>query len=241
MRLAQPVNSGLRCFLLAAAILALWRGAPAGETPRPKENRWESKIRQFEAQDKKQTPPPGGILFVGSSSIVGWKLEEYFPDLPVINRGFGGSQIADSVHFAGRIILPYRPRIIVLYAGDNDVAAGKSAQRVLADYQQFVKTVHHALPHTRIVFIAIKPSLRRWQLVDTMRGANELIRAVTREDDRLAYVDIDTPMIGADGKPRKELFKADGLHLNAEGYQLWTSLVLPHLTLGEQQQGPAEE
>ena len=228
-----PTRNALRCCLLTAAIVAVCRGGPAGETPQPKENRWEAKIRQFEAQDDKQMPPPGGILFVGSSSIVGWKLEHYFPGLPVINRGFGGSQIADSVHFAPRIILPYRPKIIVLYAGDNDVASGKSPQRVLADYRQFVNTVHGKLPNARIVFIAIKPSLRRWHLVDKMRKANGLIRAVTEKDDRLAYVDIDKPMIGDDGKPRKELFKADGLHLNAEGYKLWTSLVRPHLRLEE--------
>jgi lysophospholipase L1-like esterase len=207
------------------------RGGLASEAPKTKENRWEGKIRQFEARDAEKMPPPNGILFVGSSSIVGWKLEQCFPDLPVINRGFGGSEIADSLHFAPRIILPYRPKIIVLYAGDNDVAKGKSPERVLADYRQFVKAVHHALPQARIVFIAIKPSLRRWQLVDKMRKANALIRAVTEKDDRLSFVDIDTPMIGDDGKPRRELFKDDGLHLNAEGYKLWTSLVLPHLTL----------
>jgi lysophospholipase L1-like esterase len=240
MSSGRRMRAGLRCCLLTAVALALCRGGLAGETPQPKENRWEPKIRQFEAEDDKQMPPSDGILFVGSSSIVGWKLQEYFPDLPVINRGFGGSQIADSVHFAPRIILPYRPKIIVLYAGDNDVAAGKSPQRVLTDFQQFVKTVHDTLPDTRIVFIAIKPSLRRWQRVDTMRQANGLIRAVTEKDDRLAYVDVDKPTIGGDGKPRKELFKADGLHLNAEGYKLWTSLLLPHLA-PEKQQGPAEE
>jgi hypothetical protein len=106
---------------------------------------------------------------------------------------------------------------------------------VLADYRQFVNAVHGKLPNARIVFIAIKPSLRRWHLVDKMRKANGLIRAVTEKDDRLAYVDIDKPMIGDDGKPRKELFKADGLHLNAEGYKLWTSLLLPHLTLEKEQ------
>jgi lysophospholipase L1-like esterase len=235
MPLGRHIRAGLRCCLLTAVGLALCRGGLGAEAPQPKENRWEPRIRRFEARDAERMPPADGILFVGSSSIVGWKLEECFPDLPVINRGFGGSQIADSVHFAPRIILPYRPKIIVLYAGDNDVASGKSPRRVLADYQQFVKTVHDALPNTRIVFIAIKPSLRRWQLVCTMREANELIRAVTQKDDRLGYVDVDKPMIGGDGKPRKELFKADGLHLNAEGYKLWTSLLLPHLTLEKQQ------
>jgi len=158
-----------------------------------------------------------------------WKLDDHFAELPVINRGFGGSQIADSIQFADRILLPYEPRIVVLYAGDNDVAAGKTPERVLADYRLFVKTVHDRLPKTRIVFIAIKPSIARWRLVEKMRKANSLIRAVTKEDERLSFVDIDTPMIGDDGQPRKDLFLKDGLHLNADGYKLWASLVKPHL------------
>ncbi len=220
-------------FSLAAVVLAVTSDGPAlaAEARAQEENRWEPKIRQFEEQDKKEMPPAGGILFVGSSSIVGWKVDECFPGLPVINRGFGGSQIADSVHFADRIVLPYRPKIIVLYAGDNDTAAGKSPEQVLRDYRQFVKKVHDGLPETRIVFVAIKPSIRRWNLVDEMREANRLIRAATEKDKRLVYVDIDGPMIGDDGKPRPELFKRDGLHLNAEGYKLWSARVLPHLTL----------
>ena len=151
--LTRPPRVGLQCCLLTVATLALCRGGLAGETPQPEENRWETKIRGFEARDAERMPPPGGILFVGSSSIVGWKLEECFPDLPVINRGFGGSHVADSLHFAERIILPYRPKIVVLYAGDNDVAAGKSPQRVLDDFQRLVQKVHDALPNTRILFI----------------------------------------------------------------------------------------
>lgn len=193
------------------------------------ENRWEPKIQQFEARDREQMPPLGGILFLGSSSIVGWDLDRYFPDLPVINRGFGGSQIADSVHFAPRIVLPYKPKTVVLYAGDNDINAGKTPQQVLADFRQFVEVVHSTLPKTKIVFIAIKPSIRRWHLIENIREANRLIRAATAEAEQLVYVDIDVPSIGEDGKPRPELLKSDGLHLNADGYQLWSSLVRPHL------------
>ena len=227
----RPMRLIPTILLSLPTILALTGATRAVEAPNRKENRWEPKIRQFEAQDKQKMPPAEGILFVGSSSIVGWNVEECFPDLPVINRGFGGSQIADSVHFADRIILPYRPRIVVLYAGDNDVNAGKTPKRVLADYRRFVKKVHQALPDTRIVFVAIKPSIRRWDMVQSMREANRLVRAVTEKDDRLRYVDIDKPMIGNDGKPRPELFKSDGLHLNAEGYKLWSGLVLEHLRL----------
>lgn len=212
-----------RAVTVLLAMVCSATGSEAGE------NRWEPKIQQFQARDREQMPPAGGILFIGSSSIVGWDLDRYFPDLPVINRGFGGSQIADSVHFAPRIVFPYKPKTVVLYAGDNDINAGKTPQQVLADFRQFVEVVHSALPKTKIVFIAIKPSIRRWHLIESIREANRLVQAVVAEDDRLVYVDIDAPSIGEDGKPRPELLKSDGLHLNADGYQLWSSLVRPHL------------
>jgi lysophospholipase L1-like esterase len=193
------------------------------------EDRWESAIACFEDLDKQKPPPKDGILFVGSSSIVGWDVAKSFPGLPVINRGFGGSQIADSVHYAERLVLPHRPKIVVFYAGDNDIASGKTPQKVLADYQAFVKKVHDALPKTRIVYVGIKPSLARWKLIDKIREANGLIRVVVEKDPRLVFVDVEKPMLGDDGKPRDELFKADGLHLNAEGYKLWNELLAPHL------------
>jgi len=191
--------------------------------------RWEPHIRRFEQRDKKTPPPTGAVLFVGSSSIVGWRTQQCFPKLQTINRGFGGSQIADSLYFAGRIVIPYRPRAIVFYAGDNDVAARKTPETVSADFKAFAKKVHGALPKTKILYVAIKPSLRRWRLWEKMHKANSLIEAQCKTDDRLTFVDIAKPMLGVDGRPRKELFRSDGLHLSAEGYKLWTSLVRPLL------------
>ena len=197
-------------------------------------SRWEKYIARFEAADKKQMPQPGGVLFIGSSSIRMWKtIEQDFPGLPVINRGFGGSQIADSNHFAGRIVHPYKPRQIVLYAGDNDVAGGKSPETVLADFQQFLKTVRAKLPKVRVSFIAIKPSLSRWKLSGKMAMANSLVRDACGKDKRLDYIDIWQPMLDDNGKPRPDLFLGDGLHLNAKGYALWTSIVKPHLAKHE--------
>ena len=197
-------------------------------------SRWEKYIARFEAADKKQMPQPDGILFIGSSSIRMWKtLEQDFPGLPVINRGFGGSQIADSNHFTERIVHPYKPRQIVLYAGDNDVAAGKSPETVLADFQQFVKTVHGKLPKARVSFISIKPSLSRWKLSGKMARANSLVSDACGKDKRLDYIDIWQPMLGDDGRPKPDLFLGDGLHLNAKGYALWTSIVKPHLARRE--------
>jgi lysophospholipase L1-like esterase len=205
------------------------KSKPGSKLEQPKPDRWEPAIRRFEELDKKQPPPKDGILFLGSSSIVGWDVKKSFPDLTVLNRGFGGSQVADSVRYADRIVLPYRPRVIVFYAGDNDIAAGKTPQQVLADFQSLVRKVRAALPTTRIVYVAIKPSLARWRLIEKMRQANRLIQAEAQTDPQLAFVDVDRPMIGPDGKPRPELFKKDGLHLNDQGYRLWSELVRPHL------------
>ncbi len=190
---------------------------------------WEKTIQAFESADRVHPPQPNGIVFIGSSSIVKWDLGKYFPGMPVLNRGFGGSQIADSVRYEDRILLPYKPRIVVFYAGDNDIAAGKSPEQVLADYKAFVAKLRRALPATRLVYIAIKPSIRRWNLVEKMRRANQMIREIAVQDPLQEFVDIDPPMIGADGKPRPELFAPDGLHLSPVGYKLWTAMVLPYL------------
>ncbi len=192
-------------------------------------DRWESDIAAYEAMDRKSPPMQDGIVFIGSSSVRLWDVRKSFPDLPVVNRGFGGSQLADSVRYADRILIPYRPKTVVLYAGDNDLAAGKSPEQVLADYKAFVAKVHGALPDTRIVYVAVKPSPKRWALIEKVRETNRLIRAAAEQDPRQVFVDVEKPMLTAEGQPRAELFRADELHLNDEGYKLWTELVRPHL------------
>jgi len=216
---------------LTAATLVFLCGASCSRLAQEKkpENKWEKDIRAFEEQDRKSPPPRNAILFVGSSSIRMWKLPQYFPGLTAINRGFGGSQISDSVEFAPRIVIPCRPKIIVFYAGDNDIAAGKTPRTLLKDFKAFAKIVHRNLPDTPIIFISIKPSIQRWKLIGQIREANKLIRAFIATDKRLRYLDVEPPMLGDDGKPRPELFVADGLHLNDAGYKLWTSLLLPFL------------
>ena len=206
--------------LTLIALCSISIGQEAKEAP------FEKDIRAFEAADKTQAPPRGAVLFVGSSSIRMWKtLEKDFPDLTVINRGFGGSTIRDSIRYAHRIVVPYEPKRIVLYAGDNDIAQGKTAEQVLGDFKEFVATVRAKLPGARIDFVAIKPSIRRWGMVDQMREANRLVREYAAVEKNLGYIDIFTPMLGDDGMPRKELFIEDGLHLNGKGYELWTKVV----------------
>ena len=196
--------------------------------------RWEDTVRKFEAQDREQPPPQGEILFLGSSSIRKWDLAKSFPDETVLNRGFGGSQTSDCLYFFSRLVIPYAPRVIVFYEGDNDIAKGKSPKAVFSDYQAFVTRVHEKLPRTRVVFISIKPSIRRWKLIESIREANTRIRGFSAQDPRLVYVDIDAPMLGQGGQPKPSLFIGDGLHLSESGYELWSSLVKPHLRTQKQ-------
>ena len=191
--------------------------------------KWEKSIAAFEERDQKEPPPKDAFLFVGSSSIRMWDLPKSFPGLPLINRGFGGSHIIDSVHFAKRIVTKHQPKLVLLYAGDNDLGSGKSPEQVLADFQAFVKAVHAELPKTRIAFLCIKPSIARWKLIDKVRQANQLIADFCKKDERLVYIDVSKGMLGDDGTPRPELFIKDGLHLSPAGYQLWTETVRPYL------------
>ena len=230
MRISAILFSG--CCAVACLVPLVAMAAAPAEKGKPKEDfaRWEKEISGLEAKADKQKPPSEGIVFVGSSSIRRWDLKKSFGDLPTINSGFGGSQLADSVHFAPRIILPYKPKAVVLYAGDNDLARGKTPEQIAEDYEEFVALIHKSLPETKVVYIAVKPSLSRWKLIDKVRDTNKLIEKQASEGKNQAFVDIDAPMLGEDGKPRQELFAADGLHLSDAGYKIWASLVLPHIS-----------
>lgn len=220
---------------LGATVLAA--GARVAD---PDPNRFSEQIESFEEWDSKNAVPARPVLFMGSSSIRLWRTRESFPDLPVINRGFGGSHISDVIHFADRIVLPYRPEVIVFYAGDNDVAGGKSPLRVFGDYCRFVALVHAAMPETRFVFITIKPSGRRWSLWPDMKKANDLIRSFSQGNERLFFADLATPLLGGDGRPMGRLFLDDRLHLNVQGYAAWTRALRPVLekALERREQAP---
>jgi lysophospholipase L1-like esterase len=154
-------------------------------------------------------------------------LDRDFPGIPVLNRGFGGSEAGDVARFAERIVVPYKPPVVVFYAGDNDLAAGKTPAQVLAAFQSFVAAIHRELPATRVMFVSIKPSIARWSIVDKMREANRLVRDYTRTDPRLVYVDVFTPMLDTSGQPRRELYLEDGLHMTPAGYAIWRELIAP--------------
>ena len=200
---------------------------PKAEVADPDPTRFAKAIDEFERWDAKNAWPEKPVLFVGSSSIRMWKTREAFPRLAVVNRGFGGSHISDVNHYFDQVVKPYHARVILLYAGDNDVADNKGAEQVLEDYREFVRKVRELDADTPVIYIPIKPSLARWNLWPTMREANELIRKMSEADEKLYFVDVATPLLGADGKPRKELLLDDGLHLNEAGYKMWTEIVGP--------------
>lgn len=211
--------------LLAGLVAACGPAAPASpEGP----ERWEADIRAFEEADRLDPPPAAGVVFVGSSSIRLWDtLDEDFAGVDVINRGFGGSHMSDAVHFVDRIVLPYEPRQVVVYAGDNDLWDEKTPQRVLEDFRLLVERIHARLPETRVSFIAVKPSLARWSIADRVREANRLVSEYAASDPRIDYIDVFTPMLGADGVPRAELLVEDELHLSPAGYDVWLEVVEP--------------
>jgi lysophospholipase L1-like esterase len=225
--MSRPLRQYIWWVLCAPLLLGATQPPAASRTGPAK---WEPEIKAFEASDRTNAPPKHAILFIGSSSIRLWKtLAKDFPGDPVINRGFGGSCIADATAFADRIVFPYEPRTIVFYAGDNDLAQGRTPERVAADYQTFVQTVHARLPDTRIAFLSIKPSPLRWHLRDKIESANRQIAAM--KGDGLVYIDDYQAMLGADGQPRPEMFRPDHLHLNDKGYALWARLVKTRLNL----------
>jgi lysophospholipase L1-like esterase len=222
------VRSAL-CAALITSISTLCFGQDAVEYPDP--GRFEEAIQTFEAEDERQPPPEGAIVGIGSSSMRGWHetIGNDLAPLTVIPRGFGGSNMNDALHFMDRILIPYRPRAVLVYEGDNDIAQSIAPEKVAETFQAFAAKVHRELPGCRIYFLSIKPSIARWRLWPEMKKANSLIRDICVKDDRLTYVDVASPMLDEDGQPRKELFKEDGLHLERSGYELWRDVLKPIL------------
>lgn len=216
----------MRLFALAllAFLLICWTELLVGPS------RFEEELQSFSASDRQDPPAPGAVLFVGSSSIKMWRdLETDFPGVRVLKRGLGSAGIAEVTRFAGRLVIPYRPRRIVFYAGDNDLAHGNSPQQVLADFEDFVARVRRDLPATEIAFISIKPRPARANLLPKMQDANARIRSYIARQPGLSYIDVHTPMLDAQGRARRELYQPDGVHMNREGYRLWAKVIGPTL------------
>jgi lysophospholipase L1-like esterase len=218
------MNRAFQLFLLFCL------GMAAAAAPHP----FENEINAFEAADKTNPPPQNAILFIGSSSIRKWTtLAEDFPGHKAINRGFGGSQLSDSIYYFDRIVLPYKPKMIVLYAGSNDIDAGKTPDTVADDCEAFVRKVEAALPGAKVVFISINTSPLRWKEVEKVKEANRQIAAFMAKSGKRMFIDTFPAMLDSAGKPRPELYVRDRLHMNPKGYAIWTSIIAPCL-------GPAE-
>jgi lysophospholipase L1-like esterase len=217
----------LWCAAYCIAVIAVSQAARA-EAPDPDPARFSESIETFVTWDSKNAFPRSGILFVGSSSVRFWSTAQAFPGRPIINRGFGGSELSDVIHFYEQLIQPYSPGKIFLYAGDNDIDHGKSARQVFDDYRELVALVQADFPGSELIFISIKPSKARWDKWPEMREANRMVQEYAASHNKLGYADLATPLLGDDGKP-KDVFVEDGLHLNGQGYRLWQEALNPFL------------
>lgn len=220
------------CRAVAIALALLVAASPHAQSPAAPSDpaHWDDEIRAFETSDGVARPAGGAIVFTGSSSIRLWtSLASDFPGMPVLNRGFGGSRLRDVTAFVPRIVTPYRPRQVIVYCGGNDINAGRTPSEVLADYQALVRAIHAGTPAAPIAYISIAPNPSRWAQKEGVTAANHLIRAWTRTDPRLSFIDVYAAMLGPDGQPRPDIFVADRLHMNPGGYAIWRAIVGPHL------------
>ncbi|MCX5759111.1 MAG: GDSL-type esterase/lipase family protein, partial [Candidatus Hydrogenedentes bacterium] len=194
---------------------------------------FEKDIQAFEEQDRKNPPTADTVFFVGSSTIRIWDLKRCFPELKAVNRGFGGSQYSEIAYYLDRIVTPYKPQTVVLYAGDNDIAGGKSAETVFADFKSVVERIRQVALKSRIVVLAIKPCPARWKLYPVMKDFNARVAEYAKADADMVVIETSGTVLGPDGQPNRDLFKPDGLHLNETGYDAWTALLAPHLGKAE--------
>ena len=215
------------CAWIVVALLAVRLMAAATEEEH-NYAKWEKEIAAFETSDRTNPPPKGGYVFIGSSTIRLWKsIHSDFPNQKIVNRGFGGSEIVDSTHFADRVIFPYQPKRIYLRAGGNDLAAGKSPGQVFTDFKEFVEKMHANLPEAQVIFISLSPSIARWKQSDKEKSVNTMIRDYALRTPRVQYIETYDLPLGSDGQPRAELFLPDKLHFNEEGYKLLAERVRP--------------
>jgi lysophospholipase L1-like esterase len=191
---------------------------------------WRANFEGFATSDRARAPASGGVVFVGSSTIEFWSdLETQFSSFHALRRGLAGATMADCTRYVDRLILPSAPRLVVVYAGDNDLAAGTTPERIVADFTEMVDRVHRDLPSVRFVFVSIKPSPAREALMPAMKRTNALMASYVATDRRLDFVDVYDAMLDGDQRPRRELFRADGLHMKSDGYALWHDRIAPHL------------
>ncbi|MFA5816113.1 MAG: TIM barrel protein [Bacteroidales bacterium] len=189
-------------------------------------DRFQNEIDQFKADTTEYSAIDRLVLFTGSSTVRIWTdLPKDFPDLVVLNRGFGGSHMSDLLYYVDTLILQYRPVKIFIYEGDNDIASGKGPDEILDSAGKLVELIRQKLPGSTICFISAKPSIARWHLKETYSSFNKLLKEFTLNYSNVYYLDVWNKMIDIDGKPKSDLFFEDGLHLNRKGYDIWKEVV----------------
>lgn len=216
-----------------------WLGLASAQTPaRP----FEKEVAAFARQDSLQPPPSNPILLIGSSSFTKWtNVQQYFPGYAILNRGFGGSSLTDLIYFAPQILFAYSPRQIIVYCGENDLAASPPAspREVLSRFKQLYRLIRKQWPSVPIVYISIKPSPARWQLESSFVEANERLKGYIQKQNNIRFLDVHTAMLTTGGETRPELYIGDHLHMNEKGYEIWKNLLFP-LLLPVEAAGPPE-
>lgn len=214
--------------LLTLAVCLSVLSSCAQDTDRPP---FYQDIEKFKKADKDALPPPDAILFVGSSSFTMWQdVQDYFPEQTIINRGFGGSQLSDVIRYADDVILPYHPRQVVIYCGENDVAAGVPVPEVFERFKKLFGIIRGESPDAPyVLYVSMKPSPSRANLMPQYREANSLIREYLSGYPNTGYIDVFTLMLDDEGRPKQELFLKDDLHMNKKGYEIWKAAIGPHL------------
>jgi lysophospholipase L1-like esterase len=193
---------------------------------------FRKEINDFLKADSIAAPAKGQILFVGSSSFTFWKdVQSYFPEHTILNRGFGGSSLPDVIRYAQEVIIPYRPKQIVIYCGENDFAVTNPppVDTVLARFKTLYTIIRKELGNIPIAFVSIKPSPSRWNLEDRFVEANKQIKAFLATQPASTYVDVHTAMLLPDGNVDPSLFIGDRLHMNPSGYAIWKRILAPVL------------
>jgi lysophospholipase L1-like esterase len=189
-------------------------------------------IVQFKKEDAAAMPAKNAILFVGSSSFTKWTdVASYFPGYSIINRGFGGSTLPDVIRYTYDVILPYQPKQVVIYCGENDLASGDSitANDVVQRFKTLFGIIRQNLPQANIQFVSLKPSPSRQTLFPKMEAANAAIKTFLKSEKNAGFIDVYHAMLDAKGNPRQELFLEDNLHMKPSGYAIWQKIIQPHL------------
>ncbi len=225
LHLTQKAVFSLRVAAVLAALLP-----PILSRAQSQPHRFESAVRAYEAADKTNPPPHQAILLVGDSQFYRWKtVHEDLPGYTVINRGIDSFELTDLLYYADRLVPPYQPRLIVLHVGGNDVHNGRAATNLLADFKAFVARVREKLPQVPIAFTSITPGPSRWPEAPQRKAANQAIKDYVASQPGLLYIDLWDAMLTPDGGPRQDLWVADGIHPNHDGYLLRVKIMRPLL------------